>query len=238
MSRHHERVTAFCVRQWIDMCSPGNIPWMNPAVIREAQRTSGMNFIEGMRHWAEDFADMVGNLPGAAARPPALAYLPGKDVAVTPGKIVFRNPLFELIQYTPTAAQVWREPVLIVPSWIMKYYILDLQPHDSLVRYLVSRGHTVFMISWKNRAQRRVTAACTTICMTASLPPFTRRRHIATARTSTWPDTAWAARCWRCARRSSRAMPTVNRWRRSRCSPPRPISPSPANSACSSTRAP
>lgn len=150
LSRHHERVTAFCVRQWIDMCSPGNVWWMNPGVIREARRTSGANFIQGMRHWAEDFADVVGNLPGAAARPPALAYLPGKDVAISPGKIVFRNPLFELIQYTPTTAQVWREPVLIVPSWIMKYYILDLQPHDSLVRYLVGRGHTVFMMSWKN----------------------------------------------------------------------------------------
>lgn len=150
LSRHHQRVAAFCMRQWTDMCSPGNVWWMNPAVVRETQRTCGTNFVQGTRHWAEDFADMAANLPGADPRPRQLAYMPGKDVAITPGKVVFRNALLELIQYTPSTEAVWKEPVLIVPSWIMKYYILDLQPHDSLVRYLVEQGHTVFMISWKN----------------------------------------------------------------------------------------
>jgi len=150
LSRHHQRVVAFCARQWIDMSSPGNLWWMNPAVMRRARETGGMSFIRGAYHWIEDWGDMASRLPGASARPPVLVYHPGKDVAITPGKVIFRNRLFELIQYAPSTPQVWRELVLIVPSWIMKYYILDLQPHDSLVRFLVAQGHTVYMMSWRN----------------------------------------------------------------------------------------
>jgi polyhydroxyalkanoate synthase subunit PhaC len=83
-------------------------------------------------------------------RPGEHAFMPGRDVAIAPGKIVYRNDLCELIQYSPSTEAVAREPILIVPSWIMKFYILDLQPHDSLVRHLVSEGFTVFMISWRD----------------------------------------------------------------------------------------
>jgi polyhydroxyalkanoate synthase len=143
---HHEDVVSFAARQYLDMLSPSNNPLANPEVIDRAIQTGGMNFVDGFRNWAEDMSRE------AAGQPPVGAekFVVGEDVAVTPGKVVFRNHLIELIQYAPSTATVTAEPVLIVPAWIMKYYILDLSPQNSLIRYLVGKGHTVFCISWRN----------------------------------------------------------------------------------------
>jgi polyhydroxyalkanoate synthase len=146
VSRHHEDVVAFAVRQWLDMVSPANLFWANPEVINQTVKTGGANFLEGGRNWIEDVSRL------AASRPPigTEAFQVGRDVAATPGKVVFRNHLIELIQYAPTTEKVHAEPILIIPAWIMKYYILDLSPANSLIRFLVERGHTVFCISWRN----------------------------------------------------------------------------------------
>ena len=143
---HHEDVVSFTVRQILDTVSPSNNPMTNPEVIGRTATTAGMNFVQGFNNWLEDVTRLAdGRLPVGAEE-----FVVGHDVAVTPGKVVFRNELIEVIQYAPTTETVRAEPVLIVPAWIMKYYILDLSPHDSLIRYLVGRGHTVFCISWRN----------------------------------------------------------------------------------------
>jgi polyhydroxyalkanoate synthase len=141
VTRHHEQLWTFAVRQALDMFSPSNFLWTNPAVLAETARSGGMNLAAGVRNFIQDSTGTV---------PAPEQFQPGKGVALTPGKVVYRNRLIELIQYAPATPTVCAEPVLMVPPWIMKYYILDLSPANSLVRYLVERGHTVFMISWKN----------------------------------------------------------------------------------------
>ena len=146
VSGHHEQLVTFGARQLLDMFSPSNFLWTNPQVQAETLRTGGMNLLQGAQNqWQDLLRQATGQpLPGTQN------FLPGKQVALTPGKVVFRNHLIELIQYRPQTDTVHAEPVLIVPSWIMKYYILDLSPANSFVRYLVENGHTVFIVSWKN----------------------------------------------------------------------------------------
>ena len=146
VSRHHEEVVSFIARQLLDVFSPSNSPLANPETIRVTREQGGMNFVHGAVNLAQDLERTIGGWPPAGAE----AFEPGRDVAVTPGKVVFRNRLIELIQYAPATAKVRPEPVLVVPAWIMKYYILDLSPDNSLIRYLTEQGHTVFAVSWKN----------------------------------------------------------------------------------------
>ncbi|MBJ3777531.1 PHA/PHB synthase family protein [Acuticoccus mangrovi] len=146
VSQHHQDVVAFATRQLLDMASPSNTPFTNPEVIDRTITSAGANLLEGYFNFVEDVRRNIAGEPPAGTE----AFVPGKTVAVTPGKVIYRNHLIELIQYAPTTDEVLAEPVLIVPAWIMKYYILDLSVHNSLVRDLVSRGHTVFCISWRN----------------------------------------------------------------------------------------
>lgn len=146
VTRHHEDVVTFTMRQILDMFSPSNFAFTNPEVLERTARDGGMNLVRGAFNFWED----VGRRWSGAPPPGADAFKPGREVAVTPGKVVYKNRLIELIQYSPATEKVRPEPVLIVPAWIMKYYILDLSPKNSLVKYLVDNGYTVFMISWKN----------------------------------------------------------------------------------------
>ncbi|MGI9433754.1 MAG: PHA/PHB synthase family protein [Geminicoccaceae bacterium] len=146
LSDERERVISFVARQILDRYAPSNGLWTNPEVLQETLEQGGMNLLRGAQNFIEDWQRQV----AGRKAPQSEAFEVGRNLAVTPGKVVYRNRLIELIQYAPTTGKVHAEPVLIVPAWIMKYYILDLSPENSLVNYLVDQGYTVFMISWMN----------------------------------------------------------------------------------------
>ncbi len=145
---HTAKKVKFFTERYIDAISPTNFALTNPAVIEKTIETKGANLVHGLRNMLEDLERGKGKLQ--IRMTDAEAFELGKNVAVTPGKVVFQNRMFQLIQYTPTTATVSERPLLIVPPWINKFYIMDLQPKNSLLRWLVAQGHTVFVVSWIN----------------------------------------------------------------------------------------
>jgi polyhydroxyalkanoate synthase len=146
VAKHNEQAVEFATRQVLDMLSPSNFIPTNPEVLERTLREGGMNLARGAQNFIEDWERLSsGKKPVGTEQ-----FRVGHEVAVTPGKVVYRNRLIELIQYAPSTEQVRPEPILVVPAWIMKYYILDLSPSNSLVKYLTEHGFTVFMLSWKN----------------------------------------------------------------------------------------
>ncbi|CAG1001114.1 polyhydroxyalkanoate synthase [Burkholderiales bacterium] len=138
------RRLAFLTRQFVDAISPTNFAATNPEVLSEAVRTEGGNFVHGLANLVAD----VGR--GRISMSDDSAFEVGRNLAVTPGHVVFRNELIEVLQYAPSTPTVHRRPLVIVPPCINKYYILDLRPSNSFVRHSVAQGHTVFMVSWRN----------------------------------------------------------------------------------------
>lgn len=147
MQNHSRQQMDFYGRQVLDLCSPGNWLWSNPQALEAAWRSRGQTLAQGWELAMQDWKSRLDRTAGSLPQPD---LSPGQGLAMTPGEVVMRNGLVELIQYTPTTPKVQAEPVLIVPSCIMKYYILDLSPHNSLVRWLVGQGHTVYIVSWRN----------------------------------------------------------------------------------------
>ena len=136
----------FTVREGLEFLAPDNYLPLNPQLLEQTRREHGQNLLRGAKNFAEDIQRTLKGLGPVGTE----SYQVGEQTATCKGKVILRNSLMELIQYSPTTTTVFAEPVLIVPAWIMKYYILDLSPKNSLVKYLTDMGHTVFMISWKN----------------------------------------------------------------------------------------
>jgi len=143
-----KRKVDFFTRQYIDALAPSNFALTNPEVFKETIATGGQNLVKGLNNLLDDIERGNGRL--RISMTDAKAFELGVNIGTTPGKVVFRNALLELIQYEPTTAKVFERPLLVIPPWINKYYILDLREKNSFLRWAVSQGHTVFVVSWVN----------------------------------------------------------------------------------------
>ena len=148
VDEHTRRKARFYVEQIANAISPSNFAITNPEVLRTTLASNGANLIEGLKHLQEDMQTPDGRL--RIKQTDMTAFEIGKNIATTPGKVVFRNETFELIQYSPTQAKTYEYPLVIVPPWINKFYILDLNARKSFVKWAVDQGLTVFIVSWVN----------------------------------------------------------------------------------------
>jgi len=149
LSDHSRQKVEYLVRQYVNALSPTNFANLNPEVIRKTMETGGSNLVTGMEQLLEDLeASVSGSLN--VAMTDTSAFQVGRNLATTPGKVVYQNDLMQLIQYTPTTEQTYKRPLLVVPPFINKFYILDLREKNSFIKWLVDQGHTVFVISWVN----------------------------------------------------------------------------------------
>ena len=139
---------SFFTRQYLDALAPTNYPHTNPDVLKATLEHKGENLVAGLKNFVRDMEEGDGELKIAMTDPEAFTL--GENVAISPGKVVFQNKMLQLIQYSPSTKEVYKRPMLIVPPWINKFYILDLQPKNSLIKWMVDQGHTVFVVSWVN----------------------------------------------------------------------------------------
>ncbi len=142
----------FYTRQFVDAIAPSNFLASNPEVLQATLRTGGENLLHGLEHLLEDLERGKGRL--SIAMTDMKAFRPGENIATTPGQVIYQNELMQLIQYDPVTEKARRTPLLIVPPWINKFYVLDLRPENSFIRWAVAQGHTVFVISWINPDER------------------------------------------------------------------------------------
>ena len=148
MEDHEKRKVNFFTRQFIDALSPSNFAMTNPEVFRETLRSHGQNLVKGFNNLLRDIEDGDGQL--RIKMTDTTAFELGKNVATTPGKVVFQNELIQLLQFNPSTKEQYKRPLLIFPPWINKYYILDLREKNSYIKWATDQGHTVFVISWVN----------------------------------------------------------------------------------------
>jgi polyhydroxyalkanoate synthase subunit PhaC len=146
------RKVDFYTRQFVDAMAPSNFVMTNPEVLRATIESRGENLLNGLRNLLDDLERGKGRL--AISMTDMAAFKIGENVATTPGKVIYQNDLIQLVQYAPTSDTVKRRPLLIIPPWINKFYILDLRPRNSFIRWAVEQGHTVFVISWVNPDER------------------------------------------------------------------------------------
>ena len=151
LSEQSQRKVAFSTRMYTEALAPSNFVITNPEVLRETLSTGGENLLRGLNNLLGDIEKGDGQL--RISMTDEKAFQLGKNVATTPGKVVFQTDLMQLLQYQPSTPEVYRRPLLIIPPWINKYYILDLREKNSFIKWTIDRGHTVFVVSWVNPGQ-------------------------------------------------------------------------------------
>lgn len=148
LDEKEQKRLSFFTKQLVDAMAPTNYPMTNPEVLKATLENKGENLVTGLKNFVRDLEQGDGQLKIAMTDPDAFTL--GENVATTPGKVIFQNRMFQLIQYSPSTEKVNKRPLLIFPPWINKFYILDLQPKNSLIKWMVDQGHTVFVVSWVN----------------------------------------------------------------------------------------
>lgn len=148
LDEKEQKRLSFFTKQLVDAMAPTNYPMTNPEVLKATLENKGENLVTGLKNFVRDLEQGDGQLKIAMTDPDAFTL--GENVATTPGKVIFQNRMFQLIQYSPSTEKVSKRPLLIFPPWINKFYILDLQPKNSLIKWMVDQGHTVFVVSWVN----------------------------------------------------------------------------------------
>jgi polyhydroxyalkanoate synthase len=192
LERQDQAKVDFFTRQFVSAVAPSNFALTNPAVLRKAKETGGQNLLDGLEHLLGDLERGKGRLQISMSDYDAFEV--GKNVATSPGKVVFQNELIQLIQYAPSTEQVYKRPFLIVPPWINKFYILDLQPRNSLIKWCVDQGHTTFVISWVNPRKELATRTFRTTCWRGRWLRSTRSsRRPASARSTCWASASAAS---------------------------------------------
>jgi len=152
LDRNNQRKLEFFTRQTVDALSPANFALSNPEVLRVTAESKGENLLKGMQNLVGDLVKGKGKLKISMVDESQFEI--GRNIATTPGKIVYENEMMQLIQYSPTTDKVYKRPLVIYPPWINKFYILDLSPKNSFIRWAVSKGYTVFVVSWVNPDER------------------------------------------------------------------------------------
>ena len=152
LDQKNKKKLQFFTKQIVDTLSPTNFPHTNPSVVREAIESKGENLMKGMQNFIRDMEEGDGQLK--IAMTDTKAFTLGENVATTPGKVVYQNDMYQLVQYSPSTTKVFKRPLLVIPPWINKFYIMDLQPKNSMIKWMVDQGQTVFVISWVNPDER------------------------------------------------------------------------------------
>ena len=191
MDPKERRKAAFYTRYFVEAMNPANFFALNPEVLEATANEKGENLVRGLKMMLEDLERGKGKL--LIRQTDMEAFEVGRNTAVSPGAVVFQNDLIQLIQYAPLTERVYAKPLLIIPPWINKYYILDLNPKKSMVKWLLEQGHTVFVISWVNPDERHGRRPGRTTCSRAGWPPSTRCWRRPGRRACTWRPTASAA---------------------------------------------